>query len=189
MSQGDQASGKEGKNKSSEQKEPHSLWQRLNTAREEKKEDAMTIGDETHTDRGTSLSRAEAAQPQTAPLIVIVEEQPAVRELLHWMLLLAGYRTRMYAEREAILVLQPGDGPEVLLLDLSLHSAAEAQEYVRRVRAHWQLSYSVMPAIIILTTQPQVQAALLPREQVLLKPFHVHDLLALIQQAAPVCSI
>ena len=148
----------------------------------------MTIGDETHTDRGTSLSRAEAAQPQTAPLIVIVEEQPAVRELLHWMLLLAGYRTRMYAEMEAILVLQPGYGPEVLLLDLSLHSAAEAQEYVRRVRAHWQLSYSVMPAIIILTTQPQVQAALLPREQVLLKPFHVHDLLALIQQAAPVCS-
>ena len=145
----------------------------------------MTIGDETHTDRGTSLSLAEAAQPQTAPLIVIVEEQPAVRELLRWMLLLAGYRMRMSVDREAILALQAGDDPAVLLLDLSLHSAAEAQEYVRRVRTHWQESCPVVPAIIVLTTQPQVQAALVPGEQVLLKPFHVHDLLALIRQVAP----
>ena len=46
----------------------------------------------------------------------------------------------------------------------------------------------IEPSIIILTTQPQVQAALLTRERVLLKPFHVHDLLTLIQQTAPVCS-
>jgi hypothetical protein len=45
-----------------------------------------------------------------------------------------------------------------------------------------------VPRLIILTTQPQVQAALGARERVLLKPFHVHDLLALIQQAAPVGS-
>src|SRR5690348_12262106 len=125
----------------------------------------MTSGDETHTDRGTSFSRAEAAQPQTAPLIVIVEEQPAVRELLRLMLVLAGYRTRVYADRELILIrreqpLQAGDDPAVLLLDLSLHSATEAQEYVHRVHVHWQLSYSALPAIVILTTQPQVQAAL-----------------------------
>ena len=151
----------------------------------------MTIGDETHTARGATLSRAEDAQ--VAPLIEIVEEQPAVRELLRLMLVLAGYRSRVYAEREAILArreqtLQPGDDPALLLLDLSLHSAAEAQEYVRRVRAHWQEICTAVPSIIILTTQPQVQAALLPREQVLLKPFHVHDLLTLIQQTAPVCS-
>ena len=151
----------------------------------------MTIGDETHTDRGTTRERAVTAQPQTAPLIVIVGEQPAVRELLRLMLGLAGYRSRVYAEREAILtqreqLLQPGDDLAVLLLDLSLHSAAEAQEYVRRVRTYWQESCTVVPSIIILTTQPQVQAALGSEEQVLLKPFHVHDLLALIQQTAPV---
>jgi DNA-binding response OmpR family regulator len=127
------------------------------------------------------------------PLIVIVEEQPAVRELLRWMLLLAGYRTRMYAEREAALTgreqaSQAGDGPAVLLLDLSLRSAAEAEEYVRRARTHWQESCDLVPHIIILTTQPQVQAALGSRECVFLKPFHVHDLLALIQRAAPVGS-
>jgi DNA-binding response OmpR family regulator len=78
--------------------------------------------------------------------------------------------------------------PAVLLLDVSLHPAAEAAEYVRRVRAHWQESCSVVPSIIILTTQPRVRAALGSEERVLLKPFHVHDLLALIQQAAPICS-
>jgi CheY-like chemotaxis protein len=149
----------------------------------------MNTGNETHTDRGTIFSRAEAAQ--AAPLIVIVEEQPAVRELLRLMLVLAGYRSRVYADREAILTqreqpLQPGDHPAVLLLDLSLQSAVEAAEYVRRVRTRWQVSCLVLPSIIILTTQPQVQAALGPEERVLLKPFHVHDLLALIQQAAPV---
>lgn len=153
----------------------------------------MTIGDQTHIGRDTTPSRAEAAQPQTAPLVVIVEEQPAVRELLRLMLVLAGYRSRVYADREALLTpreqaLQAGDDPAVLLLDLSLHSAAEAAEYVRRVRAHWQVSCSVMPAIVILTTQPQVQAALGSEEQVLLKPFHVHDLLAPIRQVAPVDS-
>lgn len=149
----------------------------------------MTTGDETHTDRGAILSRAEDAQ--AAPLIEIVEEQPAVRELLRLMLVLAGYRTRVHTDREAALTgraqaLPPGDDPAVLLLDLSLHSAAEAVEYVRRVRAHWQESCTVVPSIIILTTQPQVQAALGFEERVLLKPFHVHDLLTLIQQTAPV---
>lgn len=156
-----------------------------------KKEDAMTTGNETHAGGGTTRQRVEAAP--AAPLVVIVEEQPAVQELLRWMLLLAGYRTRVYAEREAVLTwgeqaLKPGDDPAVLLLDLSLRSAAEAADYVRRVRAHWQESCDLLPAIIILTTQPPVQTALGTRERVLLKPFHVHDLLALIQQAAPVGS-
>lgn len=151
----------------------------------------MTTGDETHTERGALLSWAEAAR--SAPLIVIVEEQPAVRELLRLMLVLAGYRSRVYAEREAHVTsreqaLQAGDDPAVLLLDLSLRSAAEAEEYVRRVRTQWQEICPVLPTLIVLTTQPQVQAALGTREQVLLKPFHVHDLLALIQQAAPVSS-
>ena len=151
----------------------------------------MANGNENHAARDTTLPRA--GDDPAAPLILIVEEQPAVQELLRWMLLLAGYRTRVYAEREALLTgreqaLKPGDDPAVLLLDLSLRSAAEAAEYVSCVRANWQANCTVVPSIIILTTQPPVQAVLGTQERVLLKPFHVHDLLALIQQAALVAS-
>src|SRR5690349_6617304 len=132
----------------------------------------MTTGNENHADGGTTLTRTGSVT--AAPQIVIVEEQPAVQELLRWMLLLAGYRTRVYAERETILTgrgqtLPPGVDPAVLLLDLSLRSVAEAQEYVRCVRAHWQECGERAPHLIILTTQPQVQAALGAGECVLLK--------------------
>ena len=151
----------------------------------------MTTGSKNYADGNTTLPQIEVAQ--TAPLVVIVEEQPAERELLRLMLVLAGYRSWVYAERESLLsgreqAMPPGDDPAVLLLDLSLGSAVEALEYVRRVRAHWRECCALLPHLIVLTTQPQVQAALAPREQVLLKPFHVHDLLALIQQAASVKS-
>jgi CheY-like chemotaxis protein len=152
----------------------------------------MTTGNEHSTHGGAMLPRREAAP--VAPLIAIGEQQPAVRELLSCMLHLAGYRTWVFAGREAFLTgravqaLPAGEIPAALLLDLSLHSASEAQEYLHRVRCHWLEACTDLPAIIVLTTQPQVQAALFLRERVLLMPFHVHDLLARTQQAAPVRS-
>ena len=45
---------------------------------------------------------------------------------------------------------------------------------------------AVLPRIIVLTTHPQAQAELGTRERVLLKPFHVRDLRASIQQVTSV---
>lgn len=80
------------------------------------------------------------------------------------------------------------DFPVMLLLDLSLLCANEAADFLCYVRARWQGAFGMLPQIIVLTTSTQVQAALEQRERVLLKPFHVRDLLALIQQGIPVAS-
>jgi DNA-binding response OmpR family regulator len=81
-----------------------------------------------------------------------------------------------------------GDDPVVLLLDLSLLCSNEAADFLRRLRARWQDTGGMLPQIIVLTTNTQMHAALGLRERVLQKPFHVRDLIALIQQVIPVTS-
>lgn len=135
---------------------------------------------------GEGMMRAEAVP--RAPLILIAEEQPAIRELLRWTLRLAGYDALVCLSRQAALswreqTVIPEETPVVLLLDLNPCCLTEATDFVSRVRTCWQAASPRQPQIIVLTTHPQLQAELGTREHVLLKPFHVRDLLALIQQA------
>lgn len=153
----------------------------------------MTAGN-TDTDNAsgrTILRRADAAP--VAPHILIAEDQPAIQDLLCWTLQLAGYRPTVCAGRYAALTwrdqaLPSGDIPVVLLLDLGLLCTNEGADFLRRVRARWQDADGVLPQIIVLTTSKQVQAELGMRECVLQKPFHVRDLISLIQQVILVAS-
>ena len=124
-----------------------------------------------------------------APPILIVEEQAAIQELLSTALALAGYRTTSCAGRQAALTwidqLTPySDCPPVLLLDLSL-PGTHAANFLSHLRTRWHDACGVLPHIIVLTTSKQVQNNLAAQERVLLKPFHIHELLALIQQVFP----
>ena len=133
------------------------------------------------------LLRAEP--PPGAPLILIVEREAAVQEVLCWMLLLAGYRAIVCADHNVALTwgeqINPVEDPALILLDLSLPSAIGAADFLARLRARWQEAGKMLPPIIVLTTSPPVRAELEPRECLLLKPFHVRDLLSLIQGLAP----
>lgn len=121
-----------------------------------------------------------------APLILIIEEQPAIQELLSWMLHLAGCRTTVCVGRHAALIWReqtlPGDGPALLLLDVSLLNTHEASDYLCRLRAKWQDASGVLPQVIVPTTNTQIRAELRAREHVLLKPFSVREVLALIRR-------
>lgn len=133
----------------------------------------------------TALARADAAP--TAPRILIAEDQPAIQELLCWTLQLAGYRTTVCAGRQAALTLRDGamlpeDHPALILLDLSIPSTTDAADFLRHLRARWLDACGELPQIIVLTTSKQVQEDLAPSECVVLKPFHVRDLIALIQR-------
>jgi DNA-binding response OmpR family regulator len=126
------------------------------------------------------------------PRILIAEDHPAIQDLLCWTLQLAGYRPTVCADRQAALTwkeqaITPGDDPVVLLLDLSLLSVTEATDFLHHLRSRWRKSGGV-PPVIVLTTSKQVQVALGTSERVLQKPFHVGELLALIQQVIPVTS-
>jgi DNA-binding NtrC family response regulator len=122
-----------------------------------------------------------------APHILIAEDQPAIQELLRWTVHLAGYRATVCGGRQAALAWrdQPvvsEDASVVLLLDVSLLCTKAVVDFLRHVRAHWQ-DADVLPQIIVLTTDTQVQADLGQKERVLQKPFHIRDLITLIQQA------
>ena len=136
---------------------------------------------------------SEAESHSAAPHILIVEEQPAIQELLCWALHLAGYRYTVCASRQAALTwreqaLAPRDDPVVLLLDLGLLDVTEALDFLHHLRARWRNADGMLPPVIVLTTSKPVQRALETREHVLQKPFHVRELLALIQQVIPVPS-
>jgi DNA-binding response OmpR family regulator len=159
----------------------------------EKRESAMTAGnvDTDNAGERTILPRADAVP--VAPHILIAEDQPAIQELLCWTLQLAGYRPTVCAGRQAALTwkdqaMAPGDGPTLLLLDLSLLCVTDAADFLRHLRARWWDAGGVLPQIIVVTTSKQAQAELGIRERVLLKPFHVRELLALVRQVIPVAS-
>ena len=128
-----------------------------------------------------------------APHILIAEDQPVIQQLLRWTLHLAGYRATVCGGRHAALtwkdkVMPSGDFLVVLLLDLSLLGTTEAADFLRHLRARWRDVDGILPQIIVLTTSKQVQAELGRRERVLQKPFHIRELLVLIQQVIPVAS-
>ena len=145
--------------------------------------------DNKHDDTKRTIRLLLAEPLPGAPHILIVEREAAVQEMLCWMLLLAGYHTTACADRNAALTwgeqTTPAEDPALILLDLSLLYTAEAREFLVRLRARWQEAGKVLPPIIVLTTSPQMQAELRPRECILQKPFHVRDLLSLIQGLAP----
>jgi DNA-binding response OmpR family regulator len=113
------------------------------------------------------------------PLILVVEENATCCELLCTALTLAGYRIMDVADgvtaRRAIQ--QADDLPAVVILDLSVsvHAAVDLDD----LRSAWQAS----PPVIVLTTSRSIYQQLIATEWVLLKPFHLRDLLRLVQEA------
>jgi DNA-binding response OmpR family regulator len=151
----------------------------------------MTTGNADDACARTVLPREDAAS--ATPRVLIAEDQPAIQELLRCVLQLAGYRTTVCAGRQAALtwidrVMLSEDYPALILLDLSIPCTNDAADFLRHLRARWHDACGELPPIIVLTTSKQVQEDLTPREWVVLKPFHVRDLLVLIQRVIPFAS-
>ena len=153
----------------------------------------MTTGNAATDNTGGRTVLPQADIVPVTPHILIAEDQPMIQDLLRRTLQLAGYRATVCGGRHAALTwrgqaLPSGDSPLVLLLDLSLLCMAEAVDFLRHLRADWRDVGGMLPQIIVLTTSTQVQAELGLKERVLQKPFHIRELLALIQQVIPVAS-
>ena len=153
----------------------------------------MTTGNAATDNIGRCTALPQADTLPVAPHILIAEDQPVIRDLLRRTLQLAGYRATVCGGRHAALAwrdqaLPSGDSPLVLLLDLSLLCVAEATDFLRHLRADWRDVCGTLPQIIVLTMSMQVQAELGLRERVFQKPFHIRELLALIQQMIPDAS-
>ncbi len=79
--------------------------------------------------------------------------------------------------------MREGRSPAVILLDLAM-PGMDGSTFLQRLRKQWEVSLP-RPAIVVITAGTSgPDAASLGVEQVIVKPFHVRDLLDVVRQLA-----
>lgn len=111
-------------------------------------------------------------------LVLVVDDQPAIRDVLYWMLHLHGYKPLCAKDGyEALAMMddaqRSGEYPAAILLDL-LMPGMDGAMFVTNLRARWH-SDSPIPPIILLTVDKSYHEEL-ECTTVLRKPFHLKDL-------------
>lgn len=120
-----------------------------------------------------------------APLILLVEDDAAIRETVSECLSSEGYRVDA-AEHgaDALARLTRGERPALVLLDLVM-PVMNGAELVARVRAEPALAG--LP-VLLMTAAITAPAALPQVDATLVKPFDLDDLLAAVARLAPLAE-
>ncbi len=114
-------------------------------------------------------------------IILVVDDNPAIRDMVSWALELDGYEAAEAAEGQEALdwinnAAREGRYPAVILLDLAM-PGMDGALFLARLRRQWETPYP-FPAIVVITAGANSRSAEnLGVDQVIVKPFHVRDLL------------
>ena len=119
------------------------------------------------------------------PIVLVVDDNPAIRDMVSWALELDGYEPAEAAEGSEALAwmdnaAREGCYPSVILLDLAM-PGMDGTTFLERLRAQWEPSRP-MPSIVVITARagcPDVSS--LGVQKVVIKPFHMRDLLDVIR--------
>lgn len=131
---------------------------------------------------------ANVSKPRL-PIVLVVDDNPAIRDMVSWALELDGYEPAEASEGfEALAWIdnaaREGRFPSVILLDLAM-PGMDGQTFLSTLRLNWKINQP-FPAIVIITaassTPDAVKQANLDISQVVVKPFHVRHLLDMIHQ-------
>lgn len=120
------------------------------------------------------------------PIVLVVDDNPAIRDMVSWALELDGFEPAEASEGYEALAwidnaAREGSYPEVILLDLAM-PLLDGKAFLERLRAQWGTAHP-FPSIVVITagiTGPGV--ATLVVDHVIVKPFHVRDLLNVIRK-------
>ena len=112
------------------------------------------------------------------PLVLVVDNTAAIRDMLSYLLRLQGYQPVCKANGQEALewmenALRIGQPPAVILLDL-LMPVMNGSTFLERLRADWSAPFPI-PPILLLTVQVGNHEHL-GCDDVLFKPFHIKDL-------------
>ena len=119
------------------------------------------------------------------PIVMIVDDNPAIRDMVSWALELNGYESVGAAEGQEALTWMDnaaceGRYPAVILLDLAM-PGMDGDTFLVRLQDRWGASCP-LPAIVIITAASGDSVKEdLPVQHVIVKPFHVHDLLDIVR--------
>src|SRR5436309_11443586 len=130
-------------------------------------------------DLDACLQRSGPGKPARGPLVLVVDDDPSVRELVRVNLEMEGYTVREAGNAEEGLAAVEDDAPDLILLDVMMPQV-DGWEMLRRVQErHGVGSIPVVMFSGQLDASSEVQAAARGAQGFIGKPF---DLRALIEQ-------
>lgn len=135
----------------------------------------------------TSIGLEQAGAEGTRPLVLVIEDHPATQKVISYMLLFQGYQPVCTTNGQEALewienALHTGQYPTAILLDLFM-PVMDGTQFLSRLRSRWQAPVPVPPTILLTVDQGNHDA--LACTDVLLKPFHVKELMESLKR---VCS-
>jgi two-component system, chemotaxis family, chemotaxis protein CheY len=120
------------------------------------------------------------------PIVLVVDDNSAIRDMLSWALELDGCEPAEAAEGyEAFAWMdnasREGRYPAVILLDLAM-PGMDGRAFLARLHAQWEANRP-LPSIVVITARgADTDISALGIENVIVKPFHVRDLLDLVRK-------
>ena len=134
----------------------------------------------------------EPLQRQRAktPIVLIVDDNPAIRNVVAWSLQFGGFQPAEAANGlEAVKWMERATAeqlyPAVILLDLAM-PGMDGRAFLEWLQSSW-IGHYPTPAVIIITAghfDDQTLIAASAVKQIVTKPFHVRDLLEVIRKWA-----
>jgi len=117
---------------------------------------------------------------------MVVEDDPAIREVLISMLRLSGYRVRTASEGEAVLPAALAFKPQLVLMDLML-PGIDGWELTRRIKGHADLG---QPPVIVLSARvredDKIRAIEAGASEFVPKPCRATTLVEVVKRYLPV---
>jgi len=119
-------------------------------------------------------------------VVLVVDDNPAVRDMVSWALELDGYEPAEACEGQEALewmrnAAHEGRYPSVILLDLAM-PGMDGDAFLERLHSKWEPSRP-KPLIVIITARAGTpDASTMGVAQILAKPFHVRDLLDIVHE-------
>ena len=128
----------------------------------------------------------QAQSSRRPPVVLVVDDNPAIRDMVTWALELDGYEPAEAAEGYEALAwianaAREGRYPDVILLDLAM-PGMDGQAFLEQLHAQWEAAHP-QPSIVVITGGTAgPDAATLGVNSVIVKPFHVRDLLDVVRK-------
>jgi two-component system chemotaxis response regulator CheY len=134
----------------------------------------------------SQLSQQKNNHEGRHPVVLVVDDNPAIRDMLSWALELDGCEPAEAAEGYEALAwmdnaAREGRYPAVILLDLAM-PGMDGQAFLASLHAQWEANRP-LPSIVLITAKvTDTDISTLGVEHVIIKPFHVRDLLDLVRK-------
>jgi two-component system chemotaxis response regulator CheY len=131
------------------------------------------------------VSQGQNLGQRHQPVVLVVDDNAAIRDMVTWALELDGFAPAVAAEGQEALAwmdnaARDGRYPAVILLDLAM-PGMDGDAFLERLQASWEKARPIPAIVLITASQNATEVPRMNVKQVIIKPFHVRDLLDIVR--------